>query len=122
MSGQHRNRRRFLFLPLLLAAAATLGAAACTREEERGRQLYAQRGCAVCHGARGHGDGPSAKRLAVVPRDFADVRAYRQGSSRNDIAASIRNGAGAMPAFRDIDESEASNIAAWIVSLQRQPR
>jgi len=57
-----------------------------------------------------------------MPRDFADVRAYRQGSSRNDIAASIRNGAGAMPAFRDIDRSEASNIAAWIVSLQRQPR
>jgi mono/diheme cytochrome c family protein len=105
---------------LLLVLAAALAAAACTGAEERGRQLYAERGCAVCHGANGRGDGPSAKRLDAPPRDFADVRAYSQGAGRDDIAASIRRGAGAMPPFRDITESEARDIAAWIVSLQHR--
>ena len=108
--------------PLLLLVACTLGAAACAdRSVERGRTLYTEHGCAVCHGAGGHGDGPSTQRLNVAPRDFADVRSYRQGSSQAEIAGSIRNGAGAaMPPFRDITEAEASDIAAWIVSLQQQ--
>jgi high-affinity iron transporter len=80
--------------------------------------MFAQHGCAVCHGAEGRGDGPSAKRLDVPPGDFADPRTYRQGVSPNDIAASIRNGAGAMPAFHDISDAESADIAAWIVSLQ----
>jgi cytochrome c oxidase cbb3-type subunit I/II len=105
--------------PLVLLV---VGATACAgRLEERGRQLYAQHGCAVCHGADGRGDGPSAKRLDAPPRDFADARSYSQGSSRERIAAAIRNGTGAMPGFPDISESDASDIAAWIVSLQRQP-
>jgi high-affinity iron transporter len=106
----------------LLLAVAALSAAACTSAQEHGRQLYAERGCAVCHGAQGRGDGPTAKRLDFPPRDFADPRTYRQGSSQGDIAASIRGGSGprgAMPAFRDISEPDASDIAAWIVSLQR---
>lgn len=107
-------------LPVLLAVTAIV--AGCTSAEERGRQLYAERGCAVCHGPAGRGDGPSAKRLNAPPRDFADVRTYRHGSGQGDIAASIRTGSGpggAMPAFRDITDPEASDIAAWIVSLQR---
>jgi high-affinity iron transporter len=99
---------------------AAFGTIACTNSEERGRLLYAQHGCAVCHGAGGRGDGPSARRLDVPPRDFADVRTYRQGSSQDAIASSIRNGGGAMPAFRDVSESDAKDMAAWIVSLQRQ--
>jgi len=105
----------------VLFVAAALGAAACASPNERGRQLYAQRGCIVCHGATGRGDGPSAKRLDVPPHDFADVRAYKRGPSQDDIAVSIREGAGAMPAFRDLSESQARDIAGWIVSLQRQP-
>jgi mono/diheme cytochrome c family protein len=109
--------------PLLLFVAGALGAAACAeRPEERGRQLYVDHGCAVCHGTAGRGDGPSAKRLDAPPRDFADARAYRQGSDQDAITASLRTGAGAMPAFRDLSESEARDIAAWIVSLQRAPR
>ncbi len=109
--------------PLLLLVASALGTVACSDAKERGRELYAERGCAVCHGVTGRGDGPSAKRLDAPPRDFADVRAYRQGSTRNAIAASIRDGAGPsgqMPPFRDISESEANDIAEWIVSLQHQ--
>ena len=106
---------------LMLIAAGTVSAAACGEAtEERGRQLYAQHGCAVCHGAQGRGDGPSAKRLDVPPRDFGDTASYKQGSSVSDLAASIRNGTGAMPAFRNISDDDANAIAAWIVSLQQR--
>jgi high-affinity iron transporter len=107
-------------LSLVLAAAAALAAPACAGSEERGRQLYAAHGCAVCHGASGRGDGPTARRLDAPPPDLANVGGYRQGASQRDIAASIRGGVGAMPAFRDITESEASDMAAWIVSLRNR--
>jgi len=104
--------RGALVLLMLLAVA-------CAGSEERGRRLYQERGCAVCHGATGRGDGPSARRLDVRPRDFASTAAYTRSAGRDDIAASIRRGAGAMPPFRDISDAEAKEIAAWIVSLQR---
>jgi mono/diheme cytochrome c family protein len=104
---------------LPLVAAAAFGCVACAGPAERGQTLYAEHGCAVCHGADGHGNGPSATRLDLPPRDFADPRAYRQGSSPIEIARSIRRGAGAMPPFRDITEEEANEIALWIVSRQR---
>ena len=108
-----------------MAVTVAVGAAGCTSAEQRGHQLYSERGCAVCHGAAGRGDGPAAKRLDTPPLDLSNVRSYRQGASQDEIAASIRNGSGAMPAFRDLTGPEAADIAAWIVSLQqpatRQP-
>ncbi|HWK11575.1 MAG TPA: cytochrome c [Vicinamibacterales bacterium] len=104
---------------LLLVIAVACSTAACTSEEDRGRQLYAERGCAVCHGADGRGDGPAAKRLDTPPRDLTDARLYRQGASQPEIAGSIRSGAGAMPPFRDLTQSEAMDIAAWLVSRQK---
>ena len=105
--------------------AVACGAAGCSSAEQRGQQLYAERGCAVCHGAGGRGDGPAAKRLDSPPTDLTDARAYRQGASQDQIVVSIRNGAGAMPPFRDLTGPEAADMAAWIVSLQhardRQP-
>jgi mono/diheme cytochrome c family protein len=105
----------------VLSMAAALGAAACTTAEARGRQIYLARGCAACHGPEGRGDGPTAKRLDIPPRDFADPRAYSEGAGPKAIATSIRRGAGAMPAFRDLTEEEALDIAAWIVTLQHRP-
>jgi len=104
---------------ILLVMAMAFVTAGCTSAEQRGHQLYAERGCAVCHGAGGRGDGPAAKRLDAPPLDLTDARAYKQGSSQDQIAASIRNGSGAMPPFRDLTGPEAADIAAWIVSLQQ---
>jgi mono/diheme cytochrome c family protein len=110
---------------LLLVMTIAFATAGCTSAERRGQQLYAERGCAVCHGADARGHGPAATRLDTAPLDLTQVRAYRQGASQDEIAASIRNGSGAMPAFRDLSGPEASDIAAWLVSLQqpatRQP-
>jgi len=107
-------RRRLLLVGALYALSA------CATPEQRGQKLYAGHGCAACHGAEGHADGPTASRLDAPPRDFADPRAYSSGASPVDIARSIRRGAGAMPPFRDLTEQEAGDIAMWIVSQQRR--
>ena len=78
-------------------------------------------GCATCHGLSGRGDGPSAPRLVVPPTDFTNAEAYREGSSPEDIARTIRYGTsspGPMPPFAHISEEDAASLAAWIVSLQ----
>jgi mono/diheme cytochrome c family protein len=103
-----------LFVPAALAAAGCSGGPV-----QRGRPLYSQHGCGVCHGSDGRGKGPTAKRLDVPPADFSDRRTYRFGVSQQAISASIRNGAGAMPPFRDITEQEGQELAAWIESLQQ---
>ena len=108
------------FRPLILMLAS-LVAAGCTDRVAAGRELYMTHGCAVCHGAGGRGDGPSAARMVVPPTDFAKVDAYREGSSPEDIARTIRYGTsvpGPMPPFAHISEEDARLLAAWIVSLQ----
>jgi cytochrome c len=110
-------------LPLLVLSAALLPACGSSGES-RGQQLYAAHGCAVCHGPAGRGDGPSARRLDRPPRDLANPSSYRNGAGLEEIAVSIRRGGGdgAMPAFRDITEGEAKDVAAWIVSRQSPAR
>lgn len=98
-----------------------LVAAGCGDQVARGREIYAKHGCAVCHGHGGRGDGPAAKTLTPPARDFADVRHYKEGWSRESIATSIRNGvrgSTSMPAFKDLSQGDAEAVAAWIVSLQ----
>jgi len=107
-------------LTLLVVATAIPGCA--SDPAERGHRLYMAHGCAVCHGAEGHGDGPTAPRLPLPPRDLSDARLYARGASAADVARSIRRGTAsrAMPAFNDLTDAEADDIAAWIVSQQRQ--
>jgi high-affinity iron transporter len=109
---------------LIVLAALCLALTACSDDVTRGRELYAEHGCAVCHGAEGRGDGPSAKRLATPPRDLTNMRLYREGASSDAIAKTIRSGSGrnnAMPAFTDITPDEARQIGEWLVSLQKSP-
>ncbi len=97
---------------------------ACTDRVARGRELYLQHGCAVCHGQSGRGDGPAAKTLTPPPRDLASPRHLVQGTSEQAIADSIATGVDApgsqMPPFSHISEDDRKLIAAWIVSLQHQ--
>ena len=48
----------------------------------RGQSLYAEN-CAICHGARGDGDGPQAARLEPAPKDFHDPARQSQRSLTN---------------------------------------
>ena len=114
-------RRWWALTTIGVAGAMTIG---CTERVARGRELYLQHGCAVCHGQSGRGDGPAAKTLTPPPRDFASPRHFRQGASEEAIADSIANGVEApgsqMPPFSHISEGDRKLIAAWIVSLQHQ--
>jgi mono/diheme cytochrome c family protein len=114
-------RSRLLYR-IVLGLLASLAAGGCADRVEAGRQLYLKHGCADCHGPGGHGDGPSARQLIVPPRDFENVDAYRDGSSAEEIAATIRFGTstpGPMPPFTHISAEDALLMAAWIVSVQR---
>ena len=109
--------RHYVTLGLL----ACLAAAGCSNRADEGHQLYMTHGCGTCHGATGLGDGPSAPRLVVPPTDFTNAQAYREGSSPEDIARTIRYGTslpGPMPPFAHISEEDALSLAVWIVSLQ----
>lgn len=114
-------RRWWALTAIGVAGAMTIG---CTERVARGRELYQQHGCAVCHGQSGRGDGPAAKTLTRPPRDFASPQHFVQGASEEDIADSIANGVDApgsqMPPFSHISEDDRKLIAAWIVSLQHQ--
>ena len=91
-----------------------------------GAALFAENGCAACHGKGGHGDGPSARGAAFRPRDLADVSSYRQGTSVPAIAATIAKGVagdgGGMPAFAHIPAAEREAMAHYIVSLQNKEK
>jgi copper(I)-binding protein len=111
-------------VPLILAATVAVLLAGCGERVDTGRALYAQHGCAACHGAAGRGDGPSARALAVKPRDLANTGTYRFGFTKSDIARTISEGVpqSAMPAFGHLPAEEREAIASYIVSLQQPPR
>ena len=56
----------------------------------RGRKLFAET-CATCHGAEGKGDGPGAKGLTPVPRNFT-VGGWKNGSRIEDIYRTLEEG------------------------------
>ena len=105
-----------------------------------GKALYNEL-CAVCHGADGHGKGPAAAALTMMPSDltqlarqeggkfpFAAVRRYIQGA--DEVAA---HGSREMPiwgqVFRSVgsvDSSQAQaelriqNLVKYIESIQQK--
>ncbi|MEQ1907615.1 MAG: cytochrome c [Vicinamibacterales bacterium] len=113
--------------------------AACSRapepSAEAGRDLYAQNGCASCHGPNGHGDGPVGRTLETRPRDFRDASAFKQGTDITSIAETIAtgvtgvprgNGVAAherhhsqvMPQFDHLSEWERRSLALHVISLR----
>jgi len=65
-----------------------------------GAAIYAER-CALCHGAGGHGDGPAAAALDPKPRNHTDGE-YMNARTNAELLDVIRNGKGAMPAWKDV--------------------
>ncbi len=88
-----------------------------------GQLLYAQNGCATCHGAQGHGDGPVGKTLDPRPRDFRDAVAFKNGTGvaavADTIGAGIREG-GKMPQFSHLTVQERRSLALYVISLRDQ--
>jgi len=71
-----------VFVPWL-AVATVLTVTGCEQRplptQKEGRMLYAENGCASCHGAEGHGDGAISQTLDPRPRDFRDAAAFERG-------------------------------------------
>ncbi len=105
-----------------------------------GRTLYAENGCASCHGSTGRGDGPVASTLDPRPRDFHDLAAFKRGFEVGAIANTLATGilvdapegtglGGAplhhkqgMPKFDHLSESERQSLALYVMSLHNTTR
>lgn len=111
-------------LALALAVMA-LSMTACAVERTptavHGRNLYAENGCASCHGQTGRGDGPIAKTLNPPPRNFADAAGYRFGRDEASIATTLARGlekeGAKMPAFAHLNDEERRSLALFVISL-----
>ncbi len=91
-----------------------------------GKQLYADAGCATCHGDEGYGDGPSADTLLdsaqmpIRPRNFHKGFEFKRGHTLRDIALTITTGNNGtpMPSFREsLDPAQVWDVAAFVYGL-----
>ena len=119
------------FSPATFARAGTPVALGPPRpaDPDRGAYLWTQLGCDHCHGARGEGDGPSAKTLAEPPYDLAHEPVRRPRASddvatrRHAIALSIAAGmAGtAMPGYAgQISDADVWALADHVLALAQR--
>lgn len=129
-----------LALVAVLIAAGAACAPAPLPTVREGRTLYAENGCASCHGAGGRGDGPTSATLEPKPRDFRDAAAFKNGFDVQAIATTIAtgilvpapHGTGAtgaplhheqgMPKFPHLSEIERQSLALYVMSLRGSSR
>ncbi|MEW6271824.1 MAG: c-type cytochrome [Thermodesulfobacteriota bacterium] len=95
----------------------------------RGKELFADAGCASCHGPLGKGDGPTANQMKdeegrpVAPRDFTDGR-FRGGGERLDLYYRLTTGMDGtpMPAYEDVLEPQDRwAVVDYVMTLQSPP-
>jgi cytochrome c6 len=72
--------------------------------------------CQVCHGAKGLGDTPFGKSLAVPPYNAPDIRKM----SDADLTVVIKKGKNKMPGFSgQVTDSEIKEVLKYIHTLQK---
>ena len=93
---------------------------------DRGKALFADQGCAACHGDAGRGgqrfDDESGH--AVFARDLTAPWTFRGGRRPQDIWLRLTTGImpGPMPAYADVLPAEARwDLVNFVVSLARTP-
>ncbi len=93
---------------------------------EQGKKLFADTGCARCHGVAGRADGPSAPTLKddwsnpINPADLTRPWTFRGGPTRTDIFRAISTGLTGtpMPGFMDaLSEEQRWQLVDFIASL-----
>ena len=86
----------------------------------RGKELFGSK-CAVCHGQKGHGDGPAAQSLATPPSSFLDLE-HSNIYGPGEKYWIIGNGSGAtgMPAFSQVDPIDRWHLVNYILHLQEE--
>ena len=79
-----------------------------------GKAVY-DNSCAVCHGAKGKGDGPGAAALNPKPRNLADQAI--QGQTDGELFWKISEGRGVMPPWKHLSEKDRWSLVHHIRSL-----
>lgn len=126
--------RAVVFSVLVVGLTAALSAGGCGSERtavagldpaaiEAGQKIYLSNGCPNCHGEDGSGRGSIAAGFDPPPRDYRDPAAYRIGTDVATIAQTIADGlptsGGGMPSFGHLSIDRRTQLATFIVSLQR---
>ena len=89
-----------------------------------GAEVYRLR-CAACHGTTGYGDGPAAKALRPLPRDYSrgiyKFTSVVDGAKplRDDLLRTIRRGARgtSMPAFGLLPQEDLEAVVDYVLVL-----
>jgi mono/diheme cytochrome c family protein len=97
-----------LVMVMLIALSLSTSNAVYGSEYDTGKALYEEK-CLICHGANGKGDGPAAAALSPPPKDFNSPEFWKQKNVDQIITNQVKNGKGAMPAFR-LNEDEIKAI------------
>ena len=79
----------------------------------RGKKIYKLM-CLKCHGKKGKGDGPKAKRLKKKPKDFSQQEFFDTHPD-SELKKDIRDGEPPMPSFRKkLRDKDIDNVIAYI--------
>jgi mono/diheme cytochrome c family protein len=80
----------------------------------RGAALY-RTNCVVCHGERGHGDGPVGRKFDPVPVDLN--KDYTQSQADGQLFFTLTRGRVAMPFYRDaLSQQERWDVINYVKS------
>jgi mono/diheme cytochrome c family protein len=95
------------------AAAAVRNPVAATSDSlARGEALY-KMNCVVCHGERGHGDGPVGRKFDPVPVDLH--KDYTQSQADGQLFFTLTRGRVAMPSYRDaLSQQERWDVINYV--------
>jgi len=86
-------------------------------DEPDGEQIYNQR-CARCHGENGKAETNMGKRIGA--RDLTD-KGWQDGTSDDDIFATIKEGSGAMPSFKaKLNDEEIKAVVKKVRKLKQE--
>jgi mono/diheme cytochrome c family protein len=90
---------------------------ASSEARERGRALYLEH-CALCHGIKADGQGVRREGLSSRPRDFTSPHWRREATPRT-LYFAIREGVAgtAMPSWKSLDETDAWDLVAFLLSV-----
>lgn len=76
--------------------------------------------CAMCHGAKGEGNGPAAASLNPKPNNFTKG-VFKYGSKDQDLVKTIKNGKGVMPAWGAIlKDKDINDLVGYIRTLKKK--
>lgn len=87
-------------------------------DAKAGKKIYDQN-CALCHGAKGKGDGVGAAALNPKPRNFVEGK-FKYGSKDADLAKLIKNGKGTMPPWKAVlNDKQVDDVVSYIRTLKK---